>query len=151
MLFRSVWSGWGSGSLAGAPPPRVSCHSQRPPEMAAEGLGAPAGPLFNDSSRDGFPSNAGCASVRDKSQSREANEVTTYWGLPCHVCGKMIRLMEAESRGPKKVRVATPNPDPFVVHCPDCQSRQTVESIELMIFDGPLDLAFRPHPAFHRY
>jgi len=119
--------------------------------MAAEGFGAPAGPFFNDSSLDGFPSNAGCASVRDKSQSRDAKGITTYWGLPCHVCGKMIRLMKVESKTAKKEHVATPNLDPFVVYCPDCQSRQTVESIELMMFDGPLDLAFRSHPAFrHR-
>lgn len=38
--------------------------------MAAEGLGAPAGP-FTTPSRDGLPSNAGCASVRDKAKQRK--------------------------------------------------------------------------------
>ena len=79
-----------------------------------------------------------------------AKGITTYWGLPCHVCGKMIRLMEVDSGSVTKELVATPGSDPFVVYCPDCQSRQTVESIELMMFDGPLDLAFRSHPAFRK-
>ena len=76
--------------------------------MAAEGFGAPAGPFFNDSSRDGFPSNVGWASVRDTSQSRDANGITTYWGLPCHVCGEMIRLMKVESKTAKKEHGAGP-------------------------------------------
>ena len=62
----------------------------------------------------------------------------------------MIRLVEVESIGAKREHTAAPDPDPFVVYCPECQSRQSVQSIELMMFDGPLELAFRSHPAFRK-
>lgn len=72
-----------------------------------------------------------------------------YWGVACRTCSEMIGLARVafDVEG-KPIPPPLASPYQFEAECPHGHPCETYSSVEVIMFEGPAALEFRPHPAF---